>query len=88
MTLSNRHLTDVCLLHHADASLTCRYLCNDELDDSKWYCQKLRKEAKKIVDEDLSRMSEKHRHRSGIPSGDNCKGYPLLKHIQQGFDVD
>lgn len=88
MTISNRHLGEVCLLHHPDATRTCRYLVNDELDDSKWYCQKLRGEVKRKIDDSLSDMSKKVRTRMGVPSGDNCEGYPLLKHIEQGFDVD
>ena len=88
MTISNRHLGEICLLHHPDATRTCRYLVNDELDDSKWYCQKLRTEVKRKIDDTLLEISKKVRAKLGIPSGDNCDGYPLLKHIQQGFDVD
>lgn len=88
MALTKRHLAEVCLLHHPDPTKTCRYLVNDELEPDKWYCQKLRDEAKKQIDEHMSATNRKSRLRSGIPSGDNCEGYPLLKHMQQGFDVD
>lgn len=88
MALTIRHLGEVCLLHHPDPTKTCRYLSNDELDSSKWYCQKLRPDAKRQIDEVVDASSRKSRVRSGTPSGDNCEGYPLLKHMPQGFDVE
>jgi len=24
----------------------------------------------------------------GVPMGDNCDGYPILKYLEQGYDVD
>jgi hypothetical protein len=27
-------------------------------------------------------------HSQGSPLGDNCAGYPLLRHIEQGYDKD
>lgn len=88
MTLTNRHLGEVCLLHHLDSTKTCRYLVNDELDSKKWYCQKLRPETKKIIDATVASVTRKSRARMGMASGDNCEGYPMLKHVDQGFDVD
>lgn len=88
MALTIRHLGEVCLLHHPDPTKTCRYLLNDELDPDKWYCQKLRPDAKRQIDEVVDSSSRKSRVRSGIASGDNCEGYLLLKHMPQGFDLD
>lgn len=88
MALTIRHLGEVCLLHHPDATKTCRYLVNDELDPDKWYCLKMRPDSKRQIDDSISASSRKSRIRSGVPSGDNCEGYPLLKHMPQGFDVD
>ena len=88
MTLTNRHLGEVCLLHHPDSTKTCRYLVNDELDPRKWYCQKLRPDAKKAIDITIESVTRKSRVRLGLASGDNCGGYPLLKHVEQGFDAD
>lgn len=82
MSLSKRHLEDVCLLNSNDKSAVCRYLLNDELDSSKWHCQKLKIAAKRMIDRDVV---------GGlglIPSGDNCPGYPILKNIMQGYDLD
>jgi hypothetical protein len=84
MTLSNKHLEDICLLNCSDSSKVCRYLNNDELDESKWYCQKLQPKMKSKID--LSIVSIRKGKRKGTPSGDNCPGYPLLKHVRQGYD--
>lgn len=88
MALTKRHLGEVCLLHHIDATKTCRYLMNDELDSSKWYCQKLRPLSKIQIDEHVSSMSRNSQLAYRVPAGDNCDGYPLLKHLPQGFDAD
>lgn len=86
MTLTSKQLKDICLLNHPDRSRTCRYLHQDELDEGKWYCQKLRSEAKAKIDTNLDPL--KNRASVNVPMGDNCPGYPLLKHIEQGYDVD
>lgn len=89
MSLSPKHLKDVCLLGQADSSLTCRYLRNDELDPSKWHCQKLIPHLKDKIDNEIDNYLENNQRaglRSPSPSGDNCKGYPVLKNIIQGYD--
>jgi hypothetical protein len=83
MTLSAKHLDEVCLLNFDDVSKTCRYLKNDELDNRKWYCQKLQIVAKKKID----KFFENKNIRSDVPQGNNCEGYPLLKHVIQGYDI-
>lgn len=82
MTLSVNHLNDVCLLGCPDIHKTCRYLRNDELNPSKWHCQKLIPEIKSKIDYSVKTSIKK------IPSGDNCSGYPILKNITQGYDID
>lgn len=90
MTLTNRHLKEVCLYGCSDIRQTCRYLRNDEIDDSKWYCQKLQPEIKKKIDANVSAAVDSPYYSGSIkiPCGDNCGGYPLLKYISQGFDLD
>jgi hypothetical protein len=90
MTLTSRHLAEVCMQGCHDAGLTCRYLRNDEIDESKWYCQKLQPEIKSRIDRDVNAVLESIRRPEKIkmPCGDNCAGYPLLKYIPQGFDAD
>lgn len=80
MTLTRKHIEDVCLLWHANPSKTCRHIIADELDSNKWYCNKLRPNANDSLLLNSSSMP--------LARGDNCNGYPLLKHIEQGFDVD
>ena len=82
MTLTLKHLQDICLLGHQDKSKTCRYLKNDELENNKWYCQKLQPMTKLKIDNDIANTKSNF-----IPSGDNCEGFPLLKHIDQGYDI-
>lgn len=82
MSLSSKQLTDVCLLGHNDITKTCKYLRNDELDSSKWHCQKLIPEIKSKIDYQVEISLKK------VPLGDNCKGYPILKNIIQGYDKD
>lgn len=85
MTITPKHLQDVCLLNHIDKSKTCRYLEQDELDDSKWHCQKLRSHIKFEIDLEIDTY---HKLNAKIPSGDNCSGYLFLRNIEQGYDVD
>lgn len=85
MTLSAKQLSDVCLLNSLDKSKSCRYLVNDELNENKWHCQKLIPNIKSKIDHDI--MIAKHR-KEIVPSGDNCMGYPLLRNIAQGYDLD
>jgi hypothetical protein len=86
VTLTPKHVNDICLLNHSDKSRTCRYLLQDDLQDGKWYCQKLRPIEKDKIDARLDKVQ--NRNFGNIPSGDNCSGYPLLKHVEQGYDVD
>jgi hypothetical protein len=84
MTITPKHLNDICLLGSKTGE--CRYLRNDELDSAKWYCQKLQLAAKAKIDVELKIASNKFS--APPPSGDNCPGLPLLKHVQQGYDLD
>ena len=91
--LSNKHLQDVCMAGHHD-SRQCRYLAQDEMDWRKWYCHKKMAARKKKIDEavlqylDKCKKSGADPHAQGVPLGDNCEGYPILRHIQQGYDQD
>ena len=88
MTLTNRHIEEVCLLHQMDMTKTCRYLVCDDLEDGKWYCQKMRSETKARIDGEISTLDKASLVKLGIPAGDNCEGFPLMKHMMQGFDLD
>lgn len=88
--LSEKHLKDVCLMYD-QTHRKCRYLSQDDLDYSKFHCLKLSNEAAAIdeeVDEFLKecRSKNKNPNNEGVPLGDNCPGYLILRNIEQGFD--
>ena len=89
--LSLKQLQNVCMAYSGDAK-QCRYLEQDDTDGSKWYCRKSRKEDRAKIDKKLSEVVADFKKRKidptkqGIPLGDNCTGYPFLKHIPQGYD--
>jgi hypothetical protein len=90
MPLSLRQLQDVCLIN-ANDSRTCKYAARDEKDHSLWFC--LKKSSKKAevddeVEDELKNLKKKglDPKRQRMPLGDNCAGYPILRHIKQGYD--
>lgn len=91
--LSLKQLQDVCLVQNQDAT-QCRYLIQDDADYNKWYCLRHRKKEKQKIDSKVNDFL-KECSIKGIdpfaqvyPLGDNCSGYPILKHIEQGYDKD
>jgi hypothetical protein len=90
MPLSLKQLTDVCLVYGGSAR--CRYLAEDELDGSKHYCLKMAQARRTEIDEEVKdflahckkKGTDPTQH--GLPIGDNCKGFPVLKHVEQGYD--
>ncbi len=91
MSLSLNQLRDVCLVYSSDSSKKCRYLAQDDIDSSAWYC--LKQSSKKAdVDDEVRDYLKDLKNKNidpktkGMPLGDNCKGYPILKYIKQGYD--
>lgn len=92
MPLSKNHLNDVCLLYHGDSE-QCRYL---EEDSNTWvfHCMKQRAGRKQVIDANINKLFEECGRKGldpddqGISLGDNCDGYPILKHKEQGYDID
>lgn len=89
--LSQKQLRDVCLLYDPTYK-KCRYIAVDENDYSKYYCLKKTAKAQDIdveLDDFIrdARKKGKDPRKDNVPLGDNCKGYPLLRHITQGYDV-
>lgn len=81
MALTRAQLQDVCGLYSNDD--TCIYLKHDRTEGC-YVCLKKHKKSKETVDKIIAK---------GLKDGtikdfnDNCPGYPLLKHIQQGYDI-
>ena len=91
MPLSQRQLTDVCMLYSGDHR-QCRYLEEDDADSSKWYCLKKKTIEKKKIDKRINQFIQDCTKKGvdpkaqNIPLADNCAGYPILKIIDQGYD--
>ena len=91
--LSKKHLEDVCLIYNQDHR-TCRYLAQDELDWSKWHCYKCVPAMKHKLDCTLAKKIAEAKKRGADPKqlgqamGDNCSGYPIFNHLEQGYDKD
>ena len=90
MPLSRRQLEDVCLFREHDCR-TCRYL-SDDCQSNMWFCIKKRPKEKKKIDIKINEFIKSCKKKGvdptaqNFPLGDNCKGYPVMKHIVQGYD--
>lgn len=88
--LSLKQLKDICLVNDGTHK-KCRYLAQDENDYTKFYCIKKTAKAQEL-DAELSdfikeaRKKGKDPLKDNVPLGDNCNGYPLLRHLMQGYD--
>lgn len=92
MALTQKQLKDVCYVN--GGHLQCRYL-DEEMDDQGniiHVCKKLAPD-KKIIDEELvdfyneMKKNGQDPNKQGVPLGDNCQGYIVLKTKKQGYDV-
>lgn len=89
--LSLKQVSDICMGFDT-SHRRCRYISQDENDDQKFYCLKLTSKATEIDSEITSYLVEcKNKGRDpyleNLPLGDNCQGYPVLRYIQQGYDI-
>jgi len=88
MPLSLKQLEDVCLIDNKDGK-KCRYLAYDQDNNSNdWIC--LKKTSKRIkIDRQVEEyLANKKNHvflNEMPPLGDNCEGFPVMKHIKQGL---
>ena len=87
MPLTKLHVINVCKKDQGCDE--CRYLEEDHLVVGVHQCLKLSPQ-RHIVDEEVENhiKNKKHSNRKIIdsPMGDNCKGYPILRHKQVGYD--
>jgi len=86
--LSRKHQVDVCGVYQG--SSMCRYL--EMSNNGSCVCLKLRKIEKKQIDDRVVEFLKESRRKNidpfsqHVPLGNNCSGYPLLKHVEQGYD--
>lgn len=87
MALSKNQVNNICLI--GSGSTACRYLSVDDDDYSKFHCLKHKLEIKKKIDILVNNYSASTNTNKLpiIPIGDNCAGYPILKNIDQGYDI-
>lgn len=91
MPLSKKQLQDICLLFDGTYK-KCRYLAQDDVDWSKYYCLKKQPSKKAEIDVETddfireTRKKNKDPLKENVPMGDNCAGYPILKFVDQGYD--
>jgi hypothetical protein len=92
MALTQQHLKSVCVVN--GGHLQCRYL-DEEVDDQGRMVHVCKKKSpdKKIIDEELidfyneMKKTGQDPNKQGVPLGDHCGGYIVLKAKQQGYDV-
>ena len=91
MTLSKDQVSDVWLL--GQGTQQCRYLAEDDVVRNMFYCLKKSKDKKEKIDSEVSSLVKDLKRKGkdidaqNIPVGNNCSGYIILKHIEQGYDV-
>ena len=85
MPLTKLHVINVCKIGQKENQ--CRYLEEDAVQAGVFSCLKLSPH-RKIIDEEVAAYTKKHRSRNNddMPVADNCKGYPVLRHKQVGYD--
>lgn len=87
MPLTRLHVINVC--KKDDGANECRYLSEDEIKPGVFQCKKLSPE-KAIIDEEveiyLKRKRNYGRKDTDYSLGDNCKGYPVLRYKEVGYD--
>lgn len=92
MALTQKQLQDVCFLW--GGSNQCRYLDEDQDDKGTvvHVCRKMSPN-KQIIDEEVDEFYQDVNKngqdplKQGVPLGDNCRGYIVLKAKLQGYDV-
>lgn len=87
--LSEKHVQDVCLFDGISPDC-CRY-CDYDAEADCFHCVKLTP-AKGRIDKRLAEIMEEadqngvNIYDTGEAVGDNCPGFPFLRHVKQGFD--
>jgi hypothetical protein len=85
--LSLKQVKNICLVDDTEGK-KCRYIT--EKDDGVFICLKLSVENKKIIDRQVDcyfKSSYNSKLRNHPPLGDNCAGYNVSLHNEQGYDI-
>lgn len=89
--LSRLQVQNVCMAGHGDKC--CRYLIEDDLDPTKFHCNKLRPIEKTKTDNEVNDFILDCKRKKTNPSnyskpiGNNCDGFLILHNIEQGYDI-
>lgn len=86
MPLSDLQVFHVCKMNVSN-NQTCRYLSEDIIFQGSYQCLKLTGQ-KPHIDEAVSDYISSRVSEDDVPVGDNCPGYPVLRHAVVGFDKD
>jgi hypothetical protein len=82
MPLTKLHVINIC---KPTDGQTCRYLSEDEFQANIYFCLK-KTSRKTVIDEMVEKSKKINKDIKDLPIGDNCKGYPLLRHVEVGYD--
>ena len=87
MPLTQLQIVHVCKIN-SDSNDTCRYLSEDSLNTTVYQCLKLTGQ-KKFIDESVDDYLKRQVYNDDkVPLGNNCQGYPVMRHKQVGYDVE
>lgn len=94
MALTSKQLKHRCLVGNGSAQ--CRYLLQDTRDWKKYYCQRQLVQLKMNIDKKIQKTLDDAKKKGIDPmslwepvgDGNNCQGYPCLKSVAQGYDLD
>jgi hypothetical protein len=88
--LSKLQLQNVCLVY--DPSDKCMFLKEDDLQYGVYHCMKHRPIEKAKIEKQVKLFLADCKKKGIDPAqqgaglGDNCSGYPVMKHKEQGYD--
>jgi len=85
MPLSQLQVLHVCKLN-ANANETCRYLTEDSIADNQYHCMKLTGQKKHIDEAVEDYLRNNADSNDNAPLGNNCSGYPIMRHKIIGYD--
>lgn len=88
--LSKLQLQNVCMVY--GGSDKCMFLMEDDLQYGVFHCMKHRPVQKAKIEKQVKQFLVDCKKKGvdpmqqGVALGDNCSGYPVLKHKEQGYD--